>query len=86
MKIIGYCVLESKEYVMFEDNHCGDAEFKLTDGFHDKVMNWNSKRMIGIRTLSKEEINLEKIVKRMRGARKWHPLLALLREEVKKSE
>lgn len=82
MKIIGYCVLEGKEYVMFEDNRCDCGEFKLTDGFHDKTVKWNSEKIVGISILQKEEINLERIVKRMRGARSWHPLLPLLREEV----
>lgn len=82
MKIVGYCVLEGKEYVMFEDKRCRRGEFKLTDGFHDKTMRWNSERLVGISILSKEEIDLKRIVKRMRGARGWHPLLPLLREEV----
>lgn len=82
MKIIGYCVLEGKEYVMFEDKRCDCGEFKLTDGFHDKGMKWNSEKIAGISILPKEKINLERIVKRMRSTRSWHPLLPLLREEV----
>lgn len=31
---------------------------------------------------SKEEIDLRKVVKRMRGARPWHPLLQALRKEL----
>lgn len=86
MKIIGYCILEGKKYVMFEDKSCGVEEFKLTDGFHDKIMKWNSNKIIGIKTVSKEDVDLNRITKRMRGTRKWHPLLPLLREEIKKSE
>ena len=82
MKIIGYCVLEGKEYVMFEDKRCDCGEFKLTDGFHDKYMKWNSEKIVGISILPKEKINLERIAKRMRSTRSWHPLLPLLREEV----
>lgn len=82
MKIVGYCVLEGKEYVMFEDKRCCCGEFKLTDGFHDKTTKWSSEKLAGISILSKEEIDLKRIVKRMRGARGWHPLLPLLREEV----
>lgn len=82
MKIIGYCTLEGKEYVMFEDKRCDCGEFKLTDGFHDKTMKWGSEKVAGISVLPKEGIHLKRIVKRMRGARGWHPLLALLRKEV----
>lgn len=78
MKILGYCVLNNKEYVMFRDKHCADGELKLTDGFKDK-----RKTSRGIKGVKKEQIDLKRIVKRMRGARPWHPLLPLLREEVK---
>lgn len=84
MKIIGYCTLEGKEYVIFEDKRCDCGEFKLTDGFHDKTMKWISERTAGINVLLKEEINLKRIVKRMRSTRGWHPLLPLLKEEVEK--
>lgn len=80
MKIVGYCVLEGKEYVMFEDKRCRCGEFKLTDGFHDKTMKWNSESMMEISILPKEKINLERIINRMRGTRGWHPLLPLLKE------
>ena len=83
MKILGYCILKGKKYVMFEDKSCGVGEFKLTDGFHDKIMKWNSEKTKGVKPVSKEEVELKRIVKRMRGSRPWHPLLQILREEVK---
>ncbi len=82
MKVIGYCRLDGKEYVMFEDSRCRNGEFKLTDGFHDKTMKYNSERMVGISILPKEKINLNRIIKRMRGTRSWHPLLPMLRKEL----
>ena len=72
--------MASKEYVMFEDKKCDCGEFKLTDGFHDKVMKWTSQKISGIKIVPKEEIDLHRIVKRLKGTRNWHPLLRLLRE------
>lgn len=82
MRLIGYCILHEKGYVMYEDNKCGAGRIKLTDGFHDKKMRWNSEEMVGIAIVGKEEINLKKIIDRMRGARPWHPLLKILRKEL----
>lgn len=79
MKILGYCVLNNKEYVMFKDKHCADGELKLTDGFKDKLIRSSLK----VEIAQKEQVDLEKIVRRMRGARPWHSLLPLLREDVK---
>ena len=80
--IVGYCELNGKKWVMFEDKQCADGEVKLTDGFRDKLIRRNSEKLIGMKTLGKEEVNLKKIIKRMRGARPWHPLLQDLREEL----
>lgn len=54
----------------------------MTDGFKDKLIRWNSDKLIGMESISKEEIDLRKVVKRMRGARPWHPLLQALRKEL----
>lgn len=71
-----------KKWVMFEDKQCAAGEVKLTDGFKDKLIRWNSDKLIGMESISKEEIDLRKVVKRMRGARPWHPLLQALRKEL----
>lgn len=81
MKNVGYCILHGKEYVMYEDKKCPAGWFKLTDGFHDKKMRWDSEELVGVAIVGKENINLERIVSRMRGTRPWHPLLAMLRKE-----
>lgn len=81
MRYIGCCVLEGKEYVTFEDKHCRPGEFKMTDGFRDKLMKWNSERLVGASFVTREDVNFERIVKRLRGARPWHPLLKELRKE-----
>lgn len=80
--IVGYCILNGKKWVMFEDKQCAAGEVKLTDGFKDKLIRWNSDKLIGMESISKEEIDLRNVVKRMRGARPWHPLLQALRKEL----
>lgn len=59
-----------------------EVERGKEDGFKDKLIRWNSDKMIGMESISKEEIDLGKVVKRMRGARPWHPLLQALRKEM----
>ena len=46
--IVGYCILNGKKWVMFEDKQCAAGEVKLTDGFKDKLIRWNSDKLIGI--------------------------------------
>lgn len=45
-------------------------------------MKWDVKHDRAMESISKEEIDLRKVVKRMRGARPWHPLLQALRKEL----
>lgn len=64
---------------------CGLSELQainILNGFKDKLIRWNSDKLIGMESISKEEIDLRKVVKRMRGARPWHPLLQALRKEL----
>ncbi len=58
--IVGYCILNGKKWVMFEDKQCAAGEVKLTDGFKDKLIRWNSDKLIGMESISKEEIDLGK--------------------------
>lgn len=60
------------------------GEVKLTDGFKDKLIRWNSDKLIGMESISKEDVDLRKIVNRMRGARPWHPLMQALRKELER--
>lgn len=79
MEIVGYYIHGAKEYVAFRDDEKNPARFKITDGFHDRLVN---ERNAGkYQKVRKEDIDLEKIVSRMRGARPWHPLLKLLKKE-----
>lgn len=82
MEIVGYYIHGAKEYVAFRENGRNPAIFKITDGFHDRSVNTrNAEKYQGYRKVKKEDINLEKIISRMRGSRPWHPLLDLLRKE-----
>lgn len=82
MRIVGYCICGNKQYVAFSENDERPDRFNLTDGFHDKPVNErNVKRYEDCRWVDQQEINLKKIISRMRGARPWHPLLKVLREE-----
>lgn len=82
MQIVGYCIHGNKQYVAFsEEKKCSD-QFKITDGFHDRPVNKkNAAKYEDYRWADKQEVNLKKIFRRMRGARPWHPLLELLRKE-----
>ena len=42
--IVGYCILNGKKWVMFEDKQCAAGEVKLTDGFKDNLIRWNSDK------------------------------------------
>ena len=44
--IVSYCILNGKKWVMFEDKQCAAGEVKLTDGFMDKLIRWNSDKLI----------------------------------------
>lgn len=46
--IVGYCILNGKKWVMFEDKQCAAGEVKLTDGFKDKLIRCNRGRNAGI--------------------------------------
>lgn len=66
----------------FRESGRNPAMFKITDGFHDWSINKrNAGKYQGYREVKKEDIDLERIIRRMRGARPWHPLLDLLRKE-----
>lgn len=78
---VSCCILNGKEYVVFKDEHCGLEEMIITDGFHDKkVQIGDKKKMNGAMFVGPEAINMKRVVKRMRGTRRWHPLLQVLRE------
>ena len=80
--IVGYCILNGKKWGMFKDKQCASGEVKLTDGFKDKLVRRDSDKLAEMESISKEEVDLKKIVHRMRGTRSWHPLLPALRKEL----
>lgn len=83
MQIVGYWVHGNKEYVAFSEDNNRPDRFKITDGFHDRPVNErNASKYKDYRQVEKKDIDLQKIVDRMRGTRPWHPLLRLLKKEV----
>lgn len=82
MKIVGYCMNGAKQCIAYVDRDCGTGSIKVTDGFHDKILQMNSAKAEKLQWVEKSDINLERIVKRIRGARPWHPLLKILRKEL----
>lgn len=83
MQIVGYWVHGNKEYVAFSEDNNRPDRFKITDGFHDRLVNErNAGKYKDYRQVEKKDIDLQKIVDRMRGTRPWHPLLRLLKKEV----
>lgn len=83
MQIVGYYIHGNKEYVAFNEDDEYPNRFKITDGFHDRPVNErNVGKYKGYRQVQKKDINLQRIIGRMRGTRPWHPLLEVLKEEV----
>ena len=82
MQIIGYYIHGNKQYVAFTDNTSRNGSFKITDGFHDRVVTKEKgEKCFGYQNVDQSEIDLKKIASRMRGARPWHPLLKILTRE-----
>lgn len=80
MEITGYFKSRgkgNKQYVAFRES---DGTEFITDGFHDKKKSRDYMRAY-FQEVEQEEIDVSKIISRMRGARPWHPLLGVLRKE-----
>ena len=82
MMIIGYCVCRNRQYVVFGHARLYPDGLKITDGFHDRLIReGNVERYRDYRWVDRKEVDLKKIIDRLRGTRPWHPLLELLRKE-----
>ncbi len=84
MQIVGYFTRGNKEYVAFIRNNKQPWKIEATDGFHDNEMmpRGDASNLKKYQQVEKKDIDLDKIISRMRGARPWHPLLKELRKEV----
>lgn len=81
MKIVGYFIHGNKQYVAFSED-TERSGFKITDGFHDRFVNEkNRSKYMDYCQVDKTDVDLKRILSRLRGARPWHPLLKLLRKE-----
>lgn len=82
MQIVGYCIHGNKQYVAFKEKKQHQGRFKITDGFHDRSVNErDAGKYESYEWVDRQDVDLGKIISRMRGARPWHPLLKLLRKE-----
>lgn len=82
MKVIGYFVHGNKQYVAFTDETGRNGSYKITDGFHDRIVTESNKgKYKGYVPADKSEVDIRKICSRMRGTRPWHPLLKILKKE-----
>ncbi len=83
MQIIGYCIHDNKQYVVFTEYKKGIEQVKITDGFHDKLINKrNLDKDNAYQWVDKQQVDLKKIIRRLRGVRPWHPLIELFRKKV----
>lgn len=83
MKIVGYFTRGNQGYVAFVRDEKHPEKIEVTDGFHDNEMapRGDVSNIKRYRQVEKKDIDLAKIISRMRGARPWHPLLKELRKE-----
>lgn len=77
VSIRGYVKQNGKGVVAFSKGDRQDVLY-VTDGFKDKKLEQDDM----FEFVDKSDVNLKKIVERMRGARPWHPLLKKLRREL----
>lgn len=79
MQIVGYCIHGNKQYVVFRGYGDRAGQYRITDGFHDRHVNErNAGKYRGYQCVDRQEVDMERITNRLRGARPWHPLLKLL--------
>lgn len=79
MKIIGYLVHGKQPYIAFIDDSTKDGSFKITEGFHDRVVaERNKAKFSDYKQVNRTEVDIGKIYRRLRGTRPWHPLVKVL--------
>lgn len=83
MKIVGYFTRCNSDLVAFIRNDNRPWEVEVTDGFHDNKMMpvGDTSKLKNYHQVEKNDVDLDKIISRMRGTRPWHPLLEILRKE-----
>lgn len=67
-KFVGFAKIRGKDVIVFEQH----GSMKYTDGFHDKKLKAEDKKHMKMNDL---EIRPDKLIKRLRGTRPWHPVL-----------
>lgn len=67
-EFIGFAKINGKDVVVFKQH---DA-VRVTDGFHDRELNDKER---GRLRLNDSSVRPDKLIKKLRGTRPWHPVL-----------
>lgn len=67
-EFIGFAKINGKDVVVFKQHDV----VKVTDGFHDRELNDKERERI---RLNDSSIRPDKLIKKIRGTRPWHPVL-----------
>lgn len=67
-EFIGFAKVKGKDAIVFKQHDV----VKITDGFHDRELNDKER---GRLRLNDSSIRPDKLIKRLRGTRPWHPVL-----------
>lgn len=71
VKVVGFAKLRSKDVIVFEQH----GKTKYTDGFHDKILKEEDRKHL---KMNDTDVRPDKLIKRLRGTRAWHPVLTAL--------
>lgn len=67
-EFIGFAKINGKDAIVFKQHNT----MKITDGFHDRELNDIERSKLRMNDTS---IRPDKLIKRLRGTRPWHPVL-----------
>lgn len=67
-ELIGFAKDKGKDVIVFKQHNVT----KVTDGFHDREIGSNEYKRL---KMNDTNIRPDKMIKRLRGTRPWHPVL-----------
>lgn len=67
-EFIGFAKVKGKDMIIFKQHDV----MKVTDGFHDRALGEDERKKLRLNDTS---IRPDKLIKRLRGTRPWHPVL-----------
>lgn len=68
VEFIGFAKIKGKDVIVFRQHDV----MKITDGFHDRKLNDKERGQL---RLNDSSIRPDKLIKKLRGTRPWHPIL-----------